>query len=129
MTIVQFDRSTLVLPPKAVIDFLSKIDRDADFASERRNAARKSASMEVAIIPVDYELKQCGESFLAISKDISATGMAVLHTRAITATSVVVELTHRGEESLQLLAYVVRCQAVQRFYEIGLRFVTRLAGK
>jgi hypothetical protein len=129
MTIVQFDRAKLVLPPKAVIDFLSKLDRAGECAVERRDADRQAAVLEVAVVPVDFELKQSGESFLAISKDISATGMALMHTRAIGAGSVVVELLNRDDCTLQLLAYVIRCQAVHRFYEIGLRFVTRLASK
>jgi len=128
MTIVQFDRESLVLPPKAVIDFLLKLDQAGDFTSERRESERRAAVMEVAVVPVDFELKQSGESFLAISKNISATGMSLIHTRSITSGSVVVELLNRDESTLQLLAYVVRCQAVHRFYEIGLRFVTRLAG-
>jgi len=129
MTLVQFDRRSLILPPKAVADFLSRLDEGADFDAERRTSARKFATLEVAVIPVDRELKQCGESFLALSKDISATGMALLHTRTITESHVVVELANRDDRMLQLLATVVRCHAVHRFYEIGLRFVTRLAGK
>jgi hypothetical protein len=129
MTIVQFDRNTLVLPPKAVVDFLLKLDRTAERTHERRDSVRRVAVLEVAVIPVDFELKQCGESFLAISKDISSSGMSLIHTRAVASGSVVVELMNRDENTLQLLAYVVRCQAIHRFYEIGLRFVTRLAGK
>lgn len=85
-------------------------------------------ALEVAVVPVDNDLKQCGEGFLAISKDISAIGMAFVHTRAVTTATVVVELTNRNQMSMQLLAHVVRCQAIHRFYEVGLRFVTRLAG-
>ena len=55
--------------------------------------------------------------------------MALIHTRALASGSVVVELLNRDDSTLQLLAYVVRCQAIHRFYEIGLRFVTRLAGR
>jgi hypothetical protein len=128
MTIVQFDRTSLVLPPKAVIDFLMKLDLAEPCAAERRESERQAAVLQVAVVPVDFELKQSGESFLAISKDISATGMSLIHTRAIMSGSVVVELLNRDESTLQLLAYVARCQPVHRFYEIGLRFVTRLAG-
>ncbi len=127
MTIVQFDRGSLMLPPKAVVDFLLKLDQADDCATERRESERRTAVMEVAVVPVDFELRQCGESFLAISKDLSSTGMAIIHTRAIHSGSVVVEILNRDESTLQLLAYVVRCDAVHRFYEIGLRFVTRLA--
>jgi hypothetical protein len=127
MTIVQFDRASLVLPPKAIIDFLLKLETSDDFPTERRESDRRAAVMEVAVVPIDLELRQSGESFLAISKDVSATGMSLIHTRAITSSSVVVELTNREQGTLQLLAYVVRCHAVHRFYEIGLRFVTRLA--
>jgi hypothetical protein len=128
MTIIQFDRSALILPPKAVVDFLLKLDRGADSATERRDSQRQAAVLQVAVVPVDFELQQSGESFLAITKDISATGMSLIHTRAIASGSVVVELMNRDDATLQLLAYVVRCEAVHRFYEIGLRFVTRLAG-
>jgi hypothetical protein len=129
MPLVQFDRRALILPPKAVAEFVAKLDQAADFDTERRCSSRKYAAFEVAVVPVDHELKQCGDSFLALSKDISATGMALLHTRTISESHVVVELSNRDDNSLQLLAAIVRCQAVHRFYEIGLQFVTRLAGK
>jgi c-di-GMP-binding flagellar brake protein YcgR len=129
MTIVQFDREALGLPVKAVADFLTKLDDASDFEIERRASPRQAVVMQVAVVPVDRELKQCGDSFLALSKDISAGGIGLLHTRAITASHVVVELTARDGNLLQLLAKVVRCQAVHRFYEIGLQFVTRLAGE
>jgi c-di-GMP-binding flagellar brake protein YcgR len=128
MTIVQFNRDELVLPPKAVAEFLRNLDRNEEPTHERRESERQTAVLEVAVVPVDFELRQCGESFLALSKDISSTGMAIIHTRALASGSVVVELLNRDNSTMQLLAYVVRCVPIRRFYEIGLRFVTRLAG-
>jgi len=129
MTIVQFNRDELVLPPKAVVDFLRRLDQKEERTDERREAGRQAAVLEVAVVPVDFELRQCGESFLALSKNISSTGMSVIHTRALAKGSVVVELLNRDNASMQLLAYVVRCEPIRRFYEIGLRFVTRLTDK
>ncbi|HEX3997017.1 MAG TPA: PilZ domain-containing protein [Pirellulales bacterium] len=107
---------------------MAKLDSHEPGGPERRSSRRKNAVLEVAVVPVGEDLKQNDECFLAISKDISASGMSLIHTRAITSGSVVVELSNRDNHSLQLLACVIRCQAIHRFYEIGLRFITRLAG-
>ena len=64
MTIVQFDRGSLVLPPKAVIDFLLKLDQADDCATERRDSERRTAVMEVAVVPVDFELAAVRRKFL-----------------------------------------------------------------
>jgi len=129
MTNVNFDRTGLVQPPKSVSDFLARLDREGDDDAERRELPRRPIVIEVAIFPVDSAHRQCGESFLAISKDVSASGMVLIHTRAVNSGNVVVEIVNRDNESVRLLARVVRCQATTRFYEIGLQFVSRLAGR
>ena len=129
MTIVQFDRSRWCCLPRRLSIFYVKLDQADDCATERRDSERQTAVMEVAVVPVDFELRQCGESFLAISKDISSTGMAIIHTRAI-------HLRQRCRGALESRREHVAApglrrpmRAVHRFYEIGLRFVTRLAGE
>lgn len=65
------------------------------------------------------------DQFRAVTKDFSAGGLAILHTRPIESPRMLVQI-HHGTESMTLKARVVRCRAIGVFYEIGGEFLERV---
>src|SRR5260370_9462250 len=64
-----------------VFNFVRELlnDVQADFITERRAHPRHSVCMPMEAIPFDVRGQQAGEAFLAVVKDISASGLSFLH--------------------------------------------------
>jgi len=118
--------ATLLHPTAAVERFLHETaDRDPA-AVERRGSPRYRLRHSVRVAPLDEKLHAAGEPFQATCDNISAHGIALLHTRAVSCKYLLVEITESGRR-LRLLTALLRCQRKRTFYEIAGKFVTRLA--
>jgi hypothetical protein len=68
--------------------------------------------------------KPTGESFLAVTRDISLGGLCMYHLNAVPARFLQLELSsHSSDEQLHVVMEVVRCRQTGPFFEIAGRFV------
>jgi hypothetical protein len=116
--------------PAAEIDaLLKKAEIFSRRLAHRRQALRNLVSITVPVIPVDENERQVDEPFIALSRDVSSTGICVVHPRACYARYVVVELRAPGAESIRLLVEVVRRNRIGRLHEIAGKFLRRAADR
>lgn len=95
-------------------------------ADERRQRDRFRMVTSVPAIAVDEECRPIGEPFMLMTRDISTTGIALVHTEPIDAKRVVVEMTGAAGECIQIAIEILRSRRVGDFYEIGGRYVAKL---
>jgi hypothetical protein len=63
---------------------------------------------------------------MATTRNVSTGGIALIHTRPVTAKHLVVELTTTAGERLQVLVRVLRRRPLGPFCDIAGQFVTKL---
>ncbi len=56
---------------------------------------------------------------MAVTRDISTTGLALISTRAASSRFLAVELACPSGETIQVVIRVIRCRPVRCFYEIA----------
>jgi hypothetical protein len=125
---IAFDRESLEAPPPEVADYAirSSCIGDESPSAEKRTARRFPFTVAVPVMPVDSSLRPVGEPFMAMTRNISTGGIALIHTRPITARHLVVELTNAAGERLQLWVRVLRCRPLGPFCDIAGEFVMKL---
>jgi hypothetical protein len=109
-----------------VFNFVRELlnDVQADFITERRAHPRHSVCMAMEAIPFDVRGQQAGEAFLAVVKDISASGLSFLHHSVILDRYLLVRFPESGRHKSQwIVLEVVRGQQVGPLWEIGGRSV------
>jgi hypothetical protein len=124
--VLQFDRSCLVKPPEAIVAFIRQMVSDGQLVANRRTVARQQLVVPVTVVPVDDGFYPIDEPFMAVTRDVSTTGLSLMHTRAVHCALLVVELPVRSAAAIQLVLRVVRCRSFGRFYEIAGHFIMRL---
>ena len=123
------ERETLARPPKAIADFVERAIRNSKYydGPDIRSERRYAVSLRVAAAPVDEQLNKIGEEFIAMSRDISSSGIAIYHTRGVSDRFLALELTAASGEKMRVLLQVLRCRPAGLFYEIAGKFVSRIA--
>ncbi len=122
-----FEMEQLLRPPVAIAVFVRRLVRAAEYyvGPEQRHEPRYAVSVPVAAVPVDHELKKAGDVFIACTRDISASGIAMYHTRRVSEKYLALEIKSDSGERLRVLAEVLRCSPVGLFYQIAGKFVSR----
>ena len=112
-------------PPERVANFIRRVIRGEKFypGAERRNSLRYPITMPVKATPLDDRQQPIGESFLAVTRDISIGGLCMYHLEAVSARFLQLELTSQSDEQLHVVLEVVRCRQTGPFFEIAGRFV------
>ncbi|HWB07697.1 MAG TPA: PilZ domain-containing protein [Pirellulales bacterium] len=128
-TLFDFEPEQLLRPPAAIEMFVRRIVRGAKYyvGPEQRTEPRYAVSLAVAAVPVDQSLKKAGDVFIAFTRDISSSGMAMYHTRRVSEKYLAVEIKSACGEKMRVLVEVLRCYPSGLFYEIAGKFVSRLA--
>lgn len=126
---LEFDREHLVHPPSAIARFLKHLVDDSTVGCERRRSPRYPVVIPAVAQPFTSSFCPTGLSFMALTRDISVTGLALVHTRAVPAEFLALELPAGKNEKMQLLMRVLRCQPFHHLYEIAGRFLVRLDGE
>lgn len=103
----------------AVAEFTAR-DNDDD----RRTQKRFAVTIRATAVPVDERVSPLDEAFTAMTLNISQSGLALLHTRAVNHRYLLVELD--DPQKTQVLLEVIRSRHVGRFYDVAGRFVMRL---
>ena len=112
-------------PPEAVVSFVRRLidDYRPNVESERRAQPRKAVTIPVVVQPLDSGFQLAGEAFNAVTKDISAGGIGVMHSEQVTTRYLQVQVATQDGEQMSLLAQVKHCTPHGQYYHIGARFV------
>ena len=95
-----------------------------DLERELRRHPRRPLMMGIPAMELDDELFPKGEDFTVISRNLSAGGIAIVHTHPLHGKlAILVELPELGH--VQLLLEIVRCKKVGSLYEMGGAFFDR----
>jgi hypothetical protein len=122
-----FDRKKLVHPPEAIANFVKRAVGGMKPEHERRGTPRYPLVVPAIAVPMNERLRPVDEPFAALTRNISKTGLCLVHTRAGLAELLAVELSDLQGETMQLVMRLLRCRPMNRFYEVAGAFLIRMA--
>jgi hypothetical protein len=122
-----FDRKKLVHPPEAIARFVRKAVGDMEPEHERRVTPRYPLVLPAIALPMDPRLRPVDDPFAAMTRNLSKSGLCLVHTRAVRAKLLAVELSDQQGETMQLVMRLLRCRPVNHFYEVAGAFLVRMA--
>ncbi len=128
MLVFQCQGDELVHPPEAIAEFVQRlVSRLTHYRGKERRAIRRHRlAIPVLAAPLDDDLQPAGDSFAAVTRDISARGLALYHSRPLESPYLAVELADHDGQKLEAALEVLRCEPVDSFYEIAGKFVTKV---
>ena len=103
------------------------VDEDARLDGERRSDKRIKVVQPVVVDLLAENGRPEGPSVQAVTWNVSAAGIGILHSRAINHKFVKVQLTLSENKILCMLTQVIRCRPLGLYYDIGGRFITRMS--
>jgi len=92
---------------------------------ELRRHRRRSLTMKIPLTQLDHELLPVGEDFEVLSRDLSESGIALLHTEPLRGKYAAL-IVLPDFEYVQLIIRIVRCEQKGSLYEMGAKFLQRL---
>src|SRR5271170_6599130 len=126
----EFSRDQVPPPSDVLVRFADRTitNRNTSCRSdERRAEPRHAVAINVLAIPLNKHFKKCGEPFMAVTRDLSAGGIAMFHNQNVVAKYLALEIVDAEGERLRLIMSVLRSQAIGLFYEVAGRFVKKLS--
>ena len=126
---ISFDGQALLPPTPEMSAFVAAWDRaesNIDSDDERRAVRRFPMTMPIPAVEIDADFQPVGIPFTVFTRDISTRGIALVHSHALDAKRLAIELTGAAGEKIQVVLDVLRSTAIHGFYEIGCRYVCRL---
>ena len=109
--------------------FVRAVSRSRISDDERRAEKRKPVVLNIIAVPLDEDRNPCGEPFLALSRNISRGGIALLHTEMVKAPYLLLRIETLKHEVIQAVVQVIRARNFYQFTEISARFVPKRAKK
>lgn len=91
--------------------------------SNRRAEARHAVGMAVRAVPVNAAQQPVGDTFVAVTRDISVKGVALYHTQPILAPFLSLEFPLPDGGKRQTLLQVLRSRPVGPLFEIAGQFI------
>ncbi len=122
-----FDRKKLVHPPEAIARFVKKAVGAMKPDYERRGVPRYPLVVPAIALPMNKRLRPIDDPFATLTRNISKSGLSLVHTRAVQAELLAVELRDLQGETMQLVMRLLRCRSINRFYELAGAFLVRMA--
>jgi hypothetical protein len=125
----EFNRDVVPPPSEVLVRFANRTvaNRNTSYRSdERRAETRHAIVINVLAIPLDKNFKKCGEPFTAVTRDLSASGIAMFHRENVFAKFLALEIVDPSGDRLRLIMSVLRSQAIGLFYEVAGQFVKKL---
>lgn len=114
---------TSVASSRATVDqFVDAVDGGYDPFDDRRSAQRKPAMIDVIAVPLDAEQQPCGDAFLALTRNISHGGIAILCTEQIKVPYLLLRLEMARYRCLQAVVRVIRSRSFYQFTEVSAAF-------
>lgn len=109
----------------ALVEFAEElVARDKEML-ERRGAPRRPIMLPIQVLPLDEDLFPAGPAFCVVSRDISTTGLAILHHSPIVG-NIAIKVTLPDQGDLQFTVRTSRNKPVGPFYEVGGEFISRV---
>ena len=78
--ILEANRSMLEAPPDELLGFVRSLREPATGSVDNRKSTRFPCAAEMHCTPIEAELRQRGEPFIALGRDVSMFGVSVFHT-------------------------------------------------
>jgi hypothetical protein len=115
-------------PPPELVDFVKRQIREAQVfgGEERRSEERHLMLVPVLVQPVNAQYNPIGDPFVVVTRDISRKGIGLVHGQRIAHPLVALRMSLAGEE-VNVVARLVRSEALGPYYFIGGEFVAKLA--
>jgi hypothetical protein len=114
------DWNTISSTRESLEQFVDAVDGDNhDPLEDRRSASRKPAVIDVIAVPLDAEHKPCGDAFLALTRNISRGGIALVCTQALKSPYLLLRLEMGRSRMLQAVVRVIRSRSFYQFTEIS----------
>ena len=108
-----------------ISQFVKAVGRGRVSNDERRTEKRRPVVLDIIAVPLDEDRNPCGEPFLALSRDISRGGIALLHTEPVRAPFLLLRIETLRHEVIQAVVQVIRARSFYQFTEISGRFVAK----
>jgi hypothetical protein len=102
--------------------FVREVDGGRVSDDERRTDRRKPVVLDIIAVPLGENRQPCGEPFLALSRNISRGGIALLHTENVRAPYLLLRIETTRHQVIQTVVEVVRSRRFYQFTEISGRF-------
>ena len=117
--------SLVVTAPGAIAEFILSLVASVQTYNgvERRADPRFPISIPVKVTPYDTQGNRSREKFVAVTRDMSASGIAFLHTAPIEEDFWLLEFGHPQAEGVRLVLQVLYRRPVGPLWEIAGRFV------
>ena len=112
----------LRVPPPELLDFVKRVAAELAPSHDRRGHPRHNFTVQVDVQQLDDDFKPSGEPFEAVTRDLSAIGIGLLHTRPVQSKHLQVTIK-ASDGPKRLTVEVLRCESIGRFYDIGAKFV------
>ena len=124
---IMVERSFIQFEPQteSLASFVRRMCRDATKFSGRERRARQRYPIGLAVrsTPVDRQMQPLGESFVAVTRDISPQGVSLYHTESVAAEHLALELVARTGERMTAVVEILRCRQIGPLFEIAGHFV------
>lgn len=125
-TLIEFEPLQGQGADESVREFALGVQRRNETLTEKRQGDRHDILSNVLAVPVDDQFRPIGPAELVLSRNISTSGIALIHTKAVTEKYLALEFDLPLEEKLQVVMEVLRCRPFGPYLEIGGRFVTKM---
>jgi hypothetical protein len=97
-----------------------------DHPNNKRKGERTSLKLPCTIVPIDRNGNPIGKPFAAITTDISNNGIGLLFKEPMEPQLILVSISKSPDETVQLIADVIRCGNVNGYFRIGAKLVQRV---
>jgi hypothetical protein len=97
-----------------------------DYPNQKRKEVRTPLKLPCTIVPIDRNGNPIGKPFAAITTDISNNGIGLLFKEPMEPQLILVSISKSPDETVQLIADVIRCGDVNGYFRIGAKLVQRV---
>jgi hypothetical protein len=125
---LRYDRTNLPPPPEAILRLLRRLAAAEDNSQQhdQRRTPRYAVVTPAWVVPMNRRLAAIEAPFSAAIRNVSSSGLSIVHTRSTLAPMIAVEFPTGENETRQFVFRVRRCQPLHHFYEIAGPFLIRL---
>jgi hypothetical protein len=121
-----FDKARIAPASMELQEFVRQLmDQPLYKGGEKRERTRYQIAMEVPAIELDDDLRPLGAPFIAMSRDISAAGICLVHAHRVAASQLLIRLDNRKGMKVQVVVQVSRVRDLKQFFEMSGNFVLR----
>jgi hypothetical protein len=121
-----FEKARAAPAPAELQKFVHQItDQTAYGGEEKRGRTRYRIAIEVPAVELDDDLQPMGAPFIAMSRDISTSGICLVHTQRVTAPQLLIRLDNLNGMRVQVVVEISRRRKLKHFFEISGNFILR----